>query len=61
MVDDPDTSDTDAITVVAASGLAGKFGSLTIDGSGSWTYTLDHDKTQFLRTGKALQTASMSP
>ena len=54
VIDDPDTSDTATVTVTAASGLAGMFGSLDIDGSGAWIYTLNHDATQILRTGESV-------
>jgi VCBS repeat-containing protein len=54
VVDDPDNGDSDAVTVTAASGLAGRFGTLDINASGAWTYTLDHSKTQFLRTGETV-------
>ena len=54
VVDDPDNGDSDAVTVTAASGLAGRFGTLDINASGAWTYRLDHSKTQFLRTGETV-------
>ncbi|KNY10793.1 hypothetical protein AKG08_13705, partial [Achromobacter piechaudii] len=48
-VADVDTSDTHAYSVIGSA--TGTYGSFAVDASGKWTYTLDNDAAQALKTG----------
>ncbi|CAB3728417.1 hypothetical protein LMG1873_04580 [Achromobacter piechaudii] len=46
---DVDTSDTHTYSVIGSA--TGTYGSFAVDGNGKWTYTLDNDAAQALKTG----------
>ncbi|WP_434646878.1 retention module-containing protein [Achromobacter piechaudii] len=48
-VADVDTSDTHTYSVIGSA--TGTYGSFAVDASGKWTYTLDNDAAQALKTG----------
>ncbi|MFJ1298311.1 retention module-containing protein, partial [Pseudomonadota bacterium AL_CKDN230030165-1A_HGKHYDSX7] len=50
---DVDTRDTHTYAVVGKA--AGTYGAFAVDGNGRWTYTLDNDAAQVLKTGQSVQ------